>query len=71
MKYESGGKYELTNTQINREMKKAKENWIKHKFSDIGECLNKNNTKKSYQIVNDLTKQKRAIIYKTKMENIV
>ena len=39
-------------------MKKAKENWINQKCIDIGDCLTRNNTKRAYQIVKDLTKPK-------------
>ena len=38
-------------------MRIAEENWINNKCTDIGECLNRNNTKKAYQIVNELTKK--------------
>ena len=49
------------NTQIKIEMRKLKENWTNQKCTDIGNCLIRNNTKKIYQIVNDLTKQKEKI----------
>ena len=39
-------------------MKKAKKNWINQKCIDIGDCLTRNNTKRAYQIVKDLTKPK-------------
>ena len=42
-------------------MRKAKENWFNQKCTDIGNCLIRNNTKKAYHIVNDLTKQKDKI----------
>ena len=42
-------------------MRKAKENWINQTCTDIGNCLIRNNTKKTYQIVTDLTKQKDKI----------
>ena len=42
-------------------MRKAKKNMINQKSTDIGNCLIRNNTKKAYQIVNDLTKQKDKI----------
>ena len=34
-KHEPGSKYKTINTQIKRDMKKAKENWIKQKLSRI------------------------------------
>ena len=43
------------NTNIKRCMKKAKENWIGEKCGEIEENLRKNNSKRAYQLVNDLT----------------
>ena len=57
-KFLSGSSYKQVNTKIKREMKKAKENWINQKCIDIGDCLTRNNTKRAYQIVKDLTKPK-------------
>ena len=39
-------------------MRKAKDNWINQKYTDIGNCIIMNNTKKVYNIINNLTKQK-------------
>ena len=39
-------------------MRIANENWINNKCTDIGECLIRKNTKKAYQIVNEITKKK-------------
>ena len=36
-------------------------NWINNKCTDIGECLIRNNTKKAYQIISELTKKKDKI----------
>ena len=36
-------------------MKKAKENWIGEQCSEIEENLRKNNSKRAYQLVKDLT----------------
>ena len=43
-------------------MKKAKENWIGEQCSEIEENLRKNNSKRAYQLVKDLTtvKQRKA-----------
>ena len=41
-------------------MKKAKENWIGEQCSEIEENLNKNNSKKAYQLVKDLTTVKQG-----------
>ena len=43
-------------------MRIAKEIWINNKYTDIRECLIRNNTKKAYQIVNELTQKKDKII---------
>ena len=36
-------------------MKKAKENWIGEQCSEIEENLRKNNSKRAYQLVKDMT----------------
>ena len=36
-------------------MEKAKENWIRDQCSEIEENLRKNNSKRAYQLVKDLT----------------
>ena len=41
-------------------MKKAKENWIGEQCSEIEENLRKNNGKRAYQLVNDLTTVKQG-----------
>ena len=41
-------------------MKKAKENWIGERLSEIEENLRKNNSKKTYQPVKDLTTVKQG-----------
>ena len=41
------------NNNINRGMKKAKENWIGEQRSEIEENLRKNNSKRVYQLVKD------------------
>ena len=43
------------NNNIKRCMKKAKENWIREQCREIGENLRKNNSKRAYQLVKDLT----------------
>ena len=60
-KFEPGSTFKQINTKIKKEMRIAKENWINKKYTDIGECLIRNNTKKAYQIVNELTKKKDKI----------
>ena len=61
-KFEPGSTYKQINNTIKKEMRIAKEIWINNKCTDIGECLIRNNTKKAYQIVNELTKEKDKII---------
>ena len=41
-------------------MKKAKENWIGEQCSEIEENLRKNNSKRVYQLVKDLTTVKQG-----------
>ena len=41
-------------------MKKAKQTWIEEQCAGIEEGLSKNNSKKAYQLVKDLTKEKQA-----------
>ena len=41
-------------------MKKAKENWIGEQCSELGENLRKNNSKRAYQLVKDLTTVKQG-----------
>ena len=41
-------------------MKKAKENWIREQCSEIEESLRKNNSKRAYQLVKDLTTVKQG-----------
>ena len=48
-------KYKEVNNNIKRCMKKAKENWIGEQCSEIEENLKKNNSKRAYQLVKDLT----------------
>ena len=51
---EGSDKYKEENNNIKRCMKKAKENWIEQ-CSEIEENLRKNNSKRAYQLVKDLT----------------
>ena len=54
---EHGGseKYREVNNNIKRSMKKAKENCIGEQCNEIEENLRKNNSKRAYQLVKDLT----------------
>ena len=52
---EGSEKYKELNKNIKRCVKKAKENWIGEQYNEIEENLRKNNSKKAYQMVKDLT----------------
>ena len=41
-------------------MKKAKRDWIGAQSEEIETCLNKNNSKRAYQLMNDLTSEKQG-----------
>ena len=41
-------------------MKKAKEDWIGAQCEEIGTCLNRNNSKRAYQVVKDPTSEKQG-----------
>ena len=41
-------------------MKKAKENWIGEQCSEIEENMRKNNSKRAYQLMKDLTTEKQG-----------
>ena len=56
---EGSEKYKEVNNNIKRCMKKAKGNWIEQ-CSEIEENLRKNNSKRAYQLVRDLTTVKQG-----------
>ena len=41
-------------------MKMAKETWIQGQCQEVEACLKKNNSKKAYQLVKDLTTEKQG-----------
>ena len=57
---EGSEKYKEVNINIKRCPKKAKENWIGEQCSEIEENLRKNNSKRAYQLVKDLTTVKQG-----------
>ena len=63
---EGSEKYKEVNSNIKRYMKKSKENWIVEKYGEIEENLRKDNSKRAYQLVKDLTtvKQGKVILSK-------
>ena len=59
-KHEGSENYKEENNAIKRDMKKAKENWIEEQCSKFEEILTKNNSKRAYQLVKDLTTVKQG-----------
>ena len=57
---EGAKQYGAVNQQVKKGMKKAKENWIEEQCQNIEENLKKNNSKKAYQLVKDLTSTKQG-----------
>ena len=57
---EGSEKYKEVNNDIKKCMKKAKQNWIGEQCSEIEENLRKNNSKRAYQLVKDLTTVKQG-----------
>ena len=50
-------------------MKEAKEKWIEEQCSEIEDNLNKNNSKTAFQVVKDLTSEKKLRINTTSKEH--
>ena len=50
--------YEAEGARIQKAVKKAKEDWIGAQCEEIEACLNKNKSKRAYQLVKDLTSEK-------------
>ena len=57
---EGAKEYREANRRIQKAVKKAKENWIGAQCEEIETCLNKNNSKRAYQLVKDLTLEKQG-----------
>ena len=59
--YEAGAnEYREANRRIQKAVKKAKENWIGAQCEEVETYLNKNNSKRAYQLVKDLTLEKQG-----------
>ena len=58
--YEAEGakEYREANKRIQKAVTKAKEDWIGAQCEEIETCLNKNTSKRAYQLVNRLTSEK-------------
>ena len=52
---EGSEKYKEVDNNIKRCMKKSNENWIGEQCNEIEENLRKNNSKRAYQLMKDLT----------------
>ena len=52
--------YREIKIKIRTEMKMAKETWIQGQCQEVEACLRKNNNKKAYQLVKDLTTEKQG-----------
>ena len=61
-RYEAEGakEYREANRRIQKAVKKAKEDWIGAQCKEIETCLNKNNSKRAYQLVKDLISEKQG-----------
>ena len=57
---DGASKYREANNKVKKAMKKAKEEWIEQQCNAIEENLQKNNPKKAYQVVKDLTATKQG-----------
>ena len=57
---EGAKEYRAINQEVTKAMKKAKENWIDEQCQSIEDNLKKNNSKKAYQLVKDLTSTKKV-----------
>ena len=61
-RYEAEGakEYREANRRIQKAVKRAKEGWIGGQCEEIETCLNKNSSKRAYQLVKDLTLEKQG-----------
>ena len=61
-RYEAEGakEYREANRRTQKAVKKAKEDWIGAQCEEIEACLNKNNSKRAYQLVKDLISEKQG-----------
>ena len=74
-RYEAEGEkeYREANRRVQKAVKKAKEDWIGAQCEEIETCLNKNNSKRAYQLVKDLTSRNRVgpQLYRTSLGNVL
>ena len=57
---EGAKNYKEIKRKIRTELKMAKETWIQDQCQEVEACLRKNNSKKAYQLVKDLTTMKQG-----------
>jgi len=57
---EGAKQYRIMNNKVKACMRKAKENWIQSQCNEIEDNLSRNNSKKAYQLVKDLTTEKQG-----------
>ena len=57
---ERAKEYRKANRRIQKSVKKAKDDWIDVQCEEIETCLNKNNSKRAYKMVKDLTSEKQG-----------
>ena len=60
---EGAKQYKAVNQQIKKGMVKARETWIEERCQEIDDSLGKNNSKKAYQLVKDLTSSKQRLYH--------
>ena len=65
-KSEGAKDYREIKRKIRTEMKMAKETWIQGQCQEVEACLRKNNCKKTYQLVKDLTTEKQGNLHSYK-----
>ena len=56
---EGANEYREANRRIQKAVKKAKEDWIGAQCEEIENCLNKNNSKRAYQLVKDQSRSEK------------
>ena len=57
---EGANEYREANRRIQKAVKKSKEDWIGAQCDEIETCLNKNDSKRAYQLVKDLPSEKQG-----------
>ena len=58
--HEGAKKYNEINNRIKKSIKKAKESWLEDQCKEVEKSLNRNDSKRAYQLVKDLTTEKQG-----------